>query len=50
MQPIQPKRFLHTLISANYLLIQSQCEDCGTLIAAGRFDKYLAIAEFGTSL
>jgi hypothetical protein len=46
MQPIQPKRFLHTLISPNSLLIQSQCENCGTLIAAGTFDKYLAIAEF----
>jgi hypothetical protein len=46
MQPIQPKRFLHTPVAANSLLIESQCKDCGNLVAAGALDKYLAIAEF----
>ena len=45
MPRIQLKRFLHTPTAANMLLVESQCKDCGNLIAAGTQDKYLAIAE-----
>jgi len=40
-----PLQFMHITISVNQALIESQCVSCGSWIAAGRDEKYLAIAE-----
>jgi hypothetical protein len=38
-------QFVHAAVSVNRCLIESQCVSCGSWIAAGPDEQYLAIAE-----
>jgi hypothetical protein len=42
---MSPDQFLHITILVNKTLVESKCVSCGSWIAAGPDEKYLAIAE-----